>query len=194
MGNVVDWPALRDSAASDRSFISVRETGNTRRNTHGTREIGDLVPTPVGRAGGKRGLETNKGTRGLRCERDNLGAQPPPYHPSQGRVRGAARTTTMSAMRPLVAPGHAAPRVTQLARRRRPAGAARGNEMHSQLPVGSRRVGSGPRPARRAIVGTHEAPSHVANVSTGGSDSASQQPGGGGMAGFFGAVLSWTDG
>ena len=135
-------------------------------------------------------METNKGTRGLRCERDNLGAQPPPYHPSQGRVRGAARTTTMSAMRPLVAPGHAAPRVTQLARRRRPAGAARGNEMHSQLPVGSRRVGSGPRPARRAIVGTHEAPYHVANVSTGGSDSASQQPGGGG--GGSGAAPSGT--
>ena len=54
--NVVDWPALRDSAASDRSFISVRETGNTRRNTHGPREIGDLDPTPVGRAGGKKGF------------------------------------------------------------------------------------------------------------------------------------------
>ena len=62
--------------------------------------------------------------------------------------------------------------------------------MHSQLPVGSRRVGSGPRPARRAIVGTHEAPSHVANVSTGGSDSASQQPGGG--AGGSGAAPSGT--
>jgi len=62
--------------------------------------------------------------------------------------------------------------------------------MHSQLPVGSRRVGSGPRPARRAIVGTHEAPYHVANVSTGGSDSASQQPGGGG--GGSGAAPSGT--
>ena len=62
--------------------------------------------------------------------------------------------------------------------------------MHSQLPVGSRRVGSGPRPARRAIVGTHEAPSHVANVSTGGSDSASQQPGGG--AGGSGTAPSGT--
>ena len=51
-------------------------------------------------------------------------------------------------------------------------------------------MGSGPRPARRAIVGTHEAPSHVANVSTGGSDSASQQPGGG--AGGSGAAPSGT--
>ena len=81
-------------------------------------------------------------------------------------------------MRPLVAPGQAAPRVTQLARGRRPAGAARGKEMHSQLPtLGSRRVGLGPRPSRRAIAGTHEAPSHVANVSTGGSDSGAHAQG-----------------
>ena len=93
-------------------------------------------------------------------------------------------------MRPLVAPGQAAPRVTQLARGRRPAGAARGNEMHSQLPtLGSRRVGLGPRPSRRAIAGTHEAPSHVANVSTGGSDSGAHAQGQGGDATVSGTTL-----
>ena len=62
--------------------------------------------------------------------------------------------------------------------------------MHSQLPtLGSRRVGLGPRPSRRAIAGTHEAPSHVANVSTGGSDSGAHAQGQGGDATVSGTTL-----
>ena len=68
MGNVVDWPALRDSAASDRSLISVRET-----ETHGgTLTVPEKLEISYrhlwAAQGVKRGLGTNKGTRGLRSE------------------------------------------------------------------------------------------------------------------------------
>ena len=89
--NVVDWPALRDSAASDRSLISVRET-----ETHGgTLTVPEKLEISYrhlwAAQGVKRGLGTNKGTRGLRFERDNLGAQPPTVPPF-ARSRSWRRT------------------------------------------------------------------------------------------------------